>query len=238
MRVPNAMDGVPHVTQPPVEPGGTFIYEFTPKDAGTFWFHPHVRSSEQVERGLYGVLIVEDAAPPPYARDVVWVLDDWLLDATRQIFAAVQHAPRPRCTTGAGATSSPSTAARTRALDARGGERIRLRLLNASNGRIYAPDFGGLDAKIIAVDGLYLARADPARAASSSRPATGSTWTSRFPPAPASRSLAVIDRFYPQRPNHLADDRRRRRRPRPTAGVPVAGARARARVVGGRSTSR
>ena len=54
------MDGVPHVTQPPVEPGGTFVYEFTPKDAGTFWFHPHVRSSEQVERGLYGVLIVED----------------------------------------------------------------------------------------------------------------------------------------------------------------------------------
>jgi len=86
VRVPNAMDGVPHVTQPPVEPGGSFTYEFTPKDAGTFWFHPHVRSSEQVERGLYGVLVVEDRAPPPYTRDVVWVLDDWLLDETRQIF--------------------------------------------------------------------------------------------------------------------------------------------------------
>src|SRR6185436_8633730 len=83
VRVPNAMDGVPHLTQPPVEPGGSFTYEFTPKDAGTFWFHPHVRSSEQVERGLYGVLIVEDPTPPPYARDVVWVLDDWLLDETR-----------------------------------------------------------------------------------------------------------------------------------------------------------
>ena len=71
VRVPNGMDGVPSVTQPPVEPGGTFVYQFTPKDAGTFWFHPHVRSSEQVERGLYGVLIVEDRAPAPYARDVV-----------------------------------------------------------------------------------------------------------------------------------------------------------------------
>ena len=80
VRVPNGMDGVPHVTQPPVAPGGTFTYEFTPKDAGTFWFHPHVRSSEQVERGLYGVLVVEDATPLPYARDIVWVLDDWLLD--------------------------------------------------------------------------------------------------------------------------------------------------------------
>jgi FtsP/CotA-like multicopper oxidase with cupredoxin domain len=46
VRVPNSMDGVPGVTQLPVEPGQTFVYEFTPKDAGTFWFHPHLRSSE------------------------------------------------------------------------------------------------------------------------------------------------------------------------------------------------
>src|SRR5207253_4788676 len=91
VRLPNAMDGVPGVAQPPVEPGQRFTYEFTPKDAGTFWFHPHLRASEQVERGLFGVLIVEDAQPAPYARDLVWVLDDWLLDEggpgrERQIF--------------------------------------------------------------------------------------------------------------------------------------------------------
>ncbi|WP_437681416.1 multicopper oxidase family protein [Sorangium sp. So ce131] len=77
VRLPNGMDGVPGVTQPAVPPGGTFVYEFVPKDAGTFWFHPHLRSSEQVERGLYGALVVEDPAPPAYSRDVVWVLDDW-----------------------------------------------------------------------------------------------------------------------------------------------------------------
>ena len=71
VRLPNAMDGVPYLTQQPVPPGGTFTYEFTPKDAGTFWFHPHVRASEQVERGLYGVLVVEDATPPPYSRELV-----------------------------------------------------------------------------------------------------------------------------------------------------------------------
>jgi FtsP/CotA-like multicopper oxidase with cupredoxin domain len=87
VRVPNGMDGVPNLTQPPIPPGGSFVYEFTPKDAGTFWFHPHVRSSEQVERGLYGVLVVEDEAPPPYSRDLVWVIDDWLLDESGQIFA-------------------------------------------------------------------------------------------------------------------------------------------------------
>jgi hypothetical protein len=54
VRVPNAMDGTPGVTQPPVAPGETFVYEFTPKDAGTFWFHPHLRASEQVARGLFG----------------------------------------------------------------------------------------------------------------------------------------------------------------------------------------
>ncbi|HEX2135862.1 MAG TPA: multicopper oxidase domain-containing protein, partial [Microvirga sp.] len=52
VRVPNAMDGVPHLTQPPIAPGVTFTYEFDLPDAGTFWFHPHQRSFEQVERGL------------------------------------------------------------------------------------------------------------------------------------------------------------------------------------------
>ena len=39
-----------------------------------------MRGSEQVERGLHGVLIVEDRDPPPYSQDVMWVIDDWRLD--------------------------------------------------------------------------------------------------------------------------------------------------------------
>jgi len=85
VRLPNDMDGVPTDKRPAIEPGGTFVYEFTPKDAGTFWYHPHHRSSEQVERGLYGVLIVEDAALPAYQQDVVWILDDWLLTPDQQV---------------------------------------------------------------------------------------------------------------------------------------------------------
>lgn len=87
VRVSNAMDGVPGVTQPPAEPGETFVYEFTPKDAGTFWFHPHLRSSEQVERGLFGALIVEDKVQTGYSRDELWVLDDWLLTREGALFA-------------------------------------------------------------------------------------------------------------------------------------------------------
>jgi FtsP/CotA-like multicopper oxidase with cupredoxin domain len=79
LRVPNAMDGVPHLTQPPIAPGETFVYEFDAVDAGTFWYHPHQRSFEQVGRGLYGALIVEEPEPIRVDRDVTWLLDDWRL---------------------------------------------------------------------------------------------------------------------------------------------------------------
>ena len=85
VRVPNAMDGVPRVTQAAIAPGASFSYRFVPKDAGTFWYHSHENGSEQVERGLYGALIVEDEAPSPFNRDVVWVLDDWRLGRDGQI---------------------------------------------------------------------------------------------------------------------------------------------------------
>lgn len=162
VRLPNAMDGVPNVTQPPVEPGGTFVYEFTPKDAGTFWFHPHIRSPEQIERGLFGVLIVDDETPPPYTRDVLWVLDDWLLDATGQIAPnfVTRHDLAHDGRWGNVATVNGSTQT---VLDVQPGERIRLRLLDVANGRVFAPDLSGLDAKVIAVDGLYAGRPlDPA----------------------------------------------------------------------------
>src|SRR5262245_50914006 len=63
VRLPNAMDGVPGLTQPPIRPGGTFFYEFSPPDAGTYWYHPHANSLEQLGGGLAGALIVEESEP-------------------------------------------------------------------------------------------------------------------------------------------------------------------------------
>ena len=80
LRVPVGMDGVPNLSQQPIEPGETFTYDFELKDAGTFWYHPHINSSEQVGRGLHGALIVEEANPPEVDRELLWVLDDWRLD--------------------------------------------------------------------------------------------------------------------------------------------------------------
>jgi len=157
VRVPNAMDGVPGVTQPPIQPGGTFIYEFTLKDAGTFWFHPHLRSSEQIERGLFGVLIVDDPAPPPYSRDVLWVLDDWLLSEQGQIFPQfnTRHDLAHDGRWGNVVTVNGRT---TEQLTLAAGERIRLRLLNVANGRVFKPDLAPFNAQVIAVDGMYAAR--------------------------------------------------------------------------------
>jgi len=157
VRVPNAMDGVPDVTQPPVRPGETFVYDFVPKDAGTFWFHPHIRSSEQIERGLYGVLVVEDAEPPPYSRDVLWVLDDWLIGADAQIYPEF-NTRHDLMHDGRWGNVITVNGRRDEVLVVKAGERIRLRLLDAANGRVFAPDFSELDAKAIAVDGLYAAR--------------------------------------------------------------------------------
>ena len=73
----NDMDGVPGVTQGPIRPGATFTYEFTVPDPGTYFYHPH--SGVQLDRGLYGALLVDD----PDERggyDTEWtvLLDDWV----------------------------------------------------------------------------------------------------------------------------------------------------------------
>jgi len=78
----NDMDGVPGITQDPIRAGESFTYEFTTPDPGTFFFHPH--SGVQLDRGLYGVLVVEDPADPgDYDQEWIVVLDDWI-DGTGQ----------------------------------------------------------------------------------------------------------------------------------------------------------
>src|SRR5690606_40811592 len=56
IRLPLAMDGVPYVSQLPVLPGEYFDYDFICRDAGSFWYHPHTASAEQLGRGLVGPL--------------------------------------------------------------------------------------------------------------------------------------------------------------------------------------
>ncbi len=60
LTVPNAQDGVPYITQDPIMPGDTFTYQFRVVDPpGTYMYHSHFNSAEQVGRGLYGAFVVE-----------------------------------------------------------------------------------------------------------------------------------------------------------------------------------
>jgi len=79
LHVPNAMDGVPPITQPAIEPGQSFIYEFPASHVGTFMYHSPLNAVEQIDRGLYGPLIIDPATPPPvrFDKEFTMMLSAW-----------------------------------------------------------------------------------------------------------------------------------------------------------------
>ncbi len=93
IRLQNAADGVPGVTQDPIEPGQRHLYEFTAPDPGTYFFHPH--SGVQLDRGLYAPLVIEDPNEPGgYDTEWIVVLDDWtdgIGKSPDEILAAFQN---------------------------------------------------------------------------------------------------------------------------------------------------
>lgn len=77
IRVPIEMDGVPGISQPEVKQGESFTYDFIARDAGLYWYHPHVMSAAQVGFGLYGPLLVDDPADGVNVTDeITLVLSD------------------------------------------------------------------------------------------------------------------------------------------------------------------
>jgi len=76
--VPNAMDGVPGVTQNAVQPGQSFTYTFQATVPGTYWYHSHQDSANQVDRGLYGAFVVEPKDEAEVDRDYTLILDEWI----------------------------------------------------------------------------------------------------------------------------------------------------------------
>ncbi|OAT72907.1 multicopper oxidase family protein [Parageobacillus thermoglucosidasius] len=82
--VPNSQDGVPGVTMNAIKPGETFTYEFTATVPGTYWYHSHQESAKQVDKGLYGTLIVEPKHEEKADRDYTLVLDEWVSDPNEE----------------------------------------------------------------------------------------------------------------------------------------------------------
>jgi len=152
IRLPNAMDGVPGLTQPPIKPGEQFTYEFTPPDAGTFWYHPHADSLQQLGRGMAGALIVEEPEPIAVDRDILWMLGDWRLTSDAQIARGFGNAMEAGMSGRVGNTVTLNGRV-SEEEPVRAGERVRLRLVNGALARIMALRFEGHRPVVIAIDG-------------------------------------------------------------------------------------
>ena len=153
IRLDNRFDGVPHVTQEPVPPGGSFRYTIHFPDAGIYWYHPHHREDIQQDLGLYGNLMVQADTPDYYGpshREEVLMLDDILLgdegpapygeDAAN--FAVMGRFGNVLLVNGEPRWS----------LDARTGEVVRFHLTNASNTRTFNLSFDAARMKVVASD--------------------------------------------------------------------------------------
>lgn len=78
--VPNNMDGIPGITQNAVKPGESFTYQFKVDVPGTYWYHSHQNGVVQVDKGLYGSLVVEPKEQQTVDKDFILVVDEWLKD--------------------------------------------------------------------------------------------------------------------------------------------------------------
>jgi FtsP/CotA-like multicopper oxidase with cupredoxin domain len=152
IRLPIAMDGVPGISQPPISPGKSFVYEFTPPDAGTFWYHPHADSLQQLGRGMAGALIVGEPEPVAVDRDVLWMLSDWRLTSNAQIASGFGNGMEAAMSGRVGNTVTINGRISEQE-PVRPGERIRLRLINCSLARIMALRFEGHRPVIVSIDG-------------------------------------------------------------------------------------
>jgi FtsP/CotA-like multicopper oxidase with cupredoxin domain len=194
IRLPNAMDGVPNLTQKPIKPGERFDYAFTPPDAGTFWYHSHDDSLIQMGRGLAGALIVEEPDPPQVDRELLWTVQDWRLTGDAQITPGFNNRMEAAMDGRVGNTVTINGRVPD-AVRVRAGERIRLRLLNAAIARIMALRFDGHRPMIVALDGQPCEPHEPPNGRILLGPAMRADLILDMQGEPG-RSYRVVDDFY------------------------------------------
>ncbi|EMI11229.1 multicopper oxidase family protein [Anoxybacillus gonensis] len=161
--VPNDQDGVPGVTMDAIKPGETFTYEFTATVPGTYWYHSHQKSAEQVDKGLYGTLIVEPKEGEQVDRDYTLVLDEWM---SQQQASTTEQANHTNMHHGNSPmmhdmsmydifTINGKSGQAIEPLKVKKGEKVRLRLINAGY-MSHKLHLHGHSFKIVATDGQPL----------------------------------------------------------------------------------
>lgn len=153
VRVPIDMDGVPDVSQPEVKHGETFTYDFVVRDAGLFWYHPHVMSAAQVGFGLYGALSVDDPADGVNVVDqLTLVLSDIGFDRTGVLDAPDTGGAAGMVFGREGAYILANGKVLPKLL-ARSGAPQRWRIVNAAKSRFFLLNLEGQEFYVIGTDG-------------------------------------------------------------------------------------
>ena len=157
LRIPSSMDGTDAV-QEPIQPGETFEYRFELPDAGTFWFHSHANETVQMERGMYGALIVEDTAEQVITdADKTFMIDDMKLDANNKFTKPGWFFPRIKERhDGRQGNTLLINGKENPVIDVYGGQRERWRFINSSSARYFYLYMGGKPFQIIGTDGGLL----------------------------------------------------------------------------------
>jgi CopA family copper-resistance protein len=88
--LPANMDGVPGLSFAGIEPGGDYLYQFTLRQSGTYWYHSH--SGLQEQAGVYGAIVIEPREPEAhqYQRDHVLLFSDWSDQPPEQLLATLK----------------------------------------------------------------------------------------------------------------------------------------------------
>ncbi len=148
LHVPNSMDGVPPLTQAPIEPGASFTYEFPASHAGTFMYHSHLNATEQIDRGLYGTLIIDPATPTrtTFDKEFTMMLGAWNTNAAMDgEHGAMAMDYNYFTINGKAFPANP-------AWTVREGDLVRVRIINISN-LVHPMHLHGGDFTVVAKDG-------------------------------------------------------------------------------------
>jgi len=154
-------DGVPNLTQKPIQPGEEYVYEFSPKPDGTKWYHSHGNNektaAQQVDMGLSGVFITEPKIPTvEYDREYILLLDEWNIlpgganPAISHVHGAATPGAVPEFNTF---TINGRIFPYIDPIKVKEGEKVLIRIVNGGTTAFHPMHTHGHDFELVALDG-------------------------------------------------------------------------------------